>query len=139
MCLSLLPAASFKIPSFPSYSKLPVDHPDVYARSQGLITDFDRKSWTMSEEQCDAAFNPLWLPLYESKKLTESQGGHSLKRQEKLEKQESEPHRLMCHKIINNTLYLSQFNHMEHGSRVEAAAMLLERAIATSPERLPDV
>jgi hypothetical protein len=93
----------------------------------------------MTEEQCDAAFNPLWAPLYESRALTESLGGHKLKNQKKLEKEEAAPHLLLCHKTINNTLWLSQFNHMDRGSRTEAAAMLLERAITTSPEKLPDV
>lgn len=137
--MTVLPKYRLIIPNYPRYTDLPVDHPDLYAKHHGLLTDFNRESWTMTEEQCDAAFHPLYLSLYESQALTKSLGGHTIHRQKALEKEEANDKGLMCHKIINNTLYISQFGHFEHGSRTEAAAMLLERSITTSTEPLPDV
>ena len=136
---SILWFPHFNPPSFPSFSNLPVDHPDQYAQKHGLSVDFNRESWTLTEEQCDAAFHPLWKPLYDSKVYSDDKGGHTLGQQKDIEKHLAAKLELTCVKIINNTVYLSDFHHSAGGSRPESGISLLERSIVTGPEKLPDV
>jgi hypothetical protein len=138
LLFSTLGNSRFAAPIFP-VTKVPSDHPDQYAREHGLLVDFNRESWTLPQEQCDAAFHPLWQTLYESKIHFDSKGGHTLRQQEAIEKDDAHYLELTCVKIINNTLYLSDFHHMDRGSRTEASISLLERSVITSPEMLPDV
>ncbi|UZJ50723.1 hypothetical protein CBS101457_000043 [Exobasidium rhododendri] len=139
LLFSSLRSPRFVMPTFTSSSNLPFDHPDQYAREHGLLADFNRESWTMSEEQCDAAFHPLWQPLYQSKIYSDSKGGHTLKQQESIEKDLAAGLELTCVKILNNTLYIIDFHHSNGGSRAEAGISLLERAVVTSTDRIPDV
>lgn len=95
----------------------------------------------MTEDQCDAAFHPLWKPIYDSKAITDRKpgGGHTLKEQERIEREEAKGRELTCVKIVNNALYLTAFAHSNGGSRTEAGISLLERAVTTAPEKLPNV
>lgn len=134
----MLQLSKYTPPTFPYYTAVPADHTDQYARQQGLSIEFNRESWTLSQDQCDAAFHPLWKPLYDSKACSESRGGRTLHQQRDVEK-EAAARELTCVKIINNTLYITDFYHSNGGSRTEAGISLLERSVVTGPEKLPDV
>jgi hypothetical protein len=138
MFLSLRKSSNFTPPVFPHLIS-PSTHNDEYARHHGLLTDFNRDSWTMTENQCDASFHPLWSPLYDSKIEVDSRGGHTLARQSRIERDMAASRELACVKVVNNSLYLSHYGHMPGGSRTEAAISLLERAVTTSTEPLADV
>lgn len=70
---------------------------------------------------------------------SDSRGGHTFQRQLRIEREQAKKLELTCVKIINNTLYLSDFYHSAGGSRPESGISLLQRAVITATEKLADV
>ncbi|GAA5992422.1 hypothetical protein JCM11641_002902 [Rhodosporidiobolus odoratus] len=112
-----------------SGGKEPLDEGTTVAASYNL--ELDRR---LSQAQCDAVFPGLYLEIDRAVDYWKARGGVTQKDLDDAE--ERGQARAM---IYNNRLYVKSFADYQQGTRTKATLALINEALITSPEPVPDI
>ncbi|CAD6568880.1 MAG: hypothetical protein CYPHOPRED_002920 [Cyphobasidiales sp. Tagirdzhanova-0007] len=89
---------------------------------------------TLTEDQCDVLFHPLYVEIDRAALYWKGRGGIT---REDIETSVSTSNAHLL--LYDNQLYVKSFHNLKRNSRPLAQVALINEAISTSPERLPNI
>ncbi|TNY17190.1 glycosyl transferase family 90-domain-containing protein [Rhodotorula diobovata] len=88
----------------------------------------------LTQEQCDAIYPGLYLEVERARDYWKARGGVT---QQDLDDAEAQGQARAL--IVNNRLYVKSYSDAQQGTRTKAALALINEALITAPEPVPDI